>query len=638
MRLSFPIVGFIIFFPIKRAEVPASCVTASSSKTRSTPEACLTAQRDLPPQRDFFPSAKLFLPYPTTESPAMPENYTDTEAKIEAACQKIFELENPNVAAIAREFEVPVSRLRARLSGRQSRTQRPAPNKRLSEDEELAVCLYLKRLDSIGTSARLPMVTGCANAILRRNHQLSSPEPNTPPPNVGATWTARFLERNPQFYIRKQKTLDLNRKRAHDPDDLLDWFQRYKLLRDEKGIQDSDQYNFDETGFRIGIGKDQWIVTLDPSRQSYLASSSNRELVTSCEAVSGDGDSLPPMLILPGTLHLEDWYTKTDLDDDFLLAVSETGYSNDELSLEWLHHFDKFSARRQVGVYRLLLLDGHGSHCTKEFIDYCDEKKIIPFCLPPHSTHLLQPLDVVVFQPLKHYHTEAVEQATRSGCSDFNKLEFLSAISSIRKQAFKKSTILSSFRKTGLIPYNPETVLGRLREHTTPSHQTSLPEPHTPPPLLSKPISTPHTLNSLARHAHYLYQADVTSPTFRNSLDSFIKGSLAQAHLAAQVQEDLEHTQAAELARANRQKRSRRSVQKGGVMYAGQARAIARKREEEDSQKKLQQAQRQLERVQKAVITERKKRWKPVFQDLRKHVRKRNSRLKELERLRARGC
>jgi len=173
-----------------------------------------------------------------------------------------------------------------------------------------------------------------------------------------------------------------------------------------------NQYNFDETGFRIGVGRDQWIVTMDPNRQAYLGSSTNRELVTSCEAISGDGYVLPPMLILPGTLHLEDWTTKTNLDNNVLLAVSHTGYSNDQLALEWISHFDRFSSQRRTGACRLLLLDGHGSHCTREFISYCDEKKIIPFCLPPHTTHLLQPLDVVVFQPLKHYHAEAIDYAT----------------------------------------------------------------------------------------------------------------------------------------------------------------------------------------------------------------------------------
>jgi hypothetical protein len=226
--------------------------------------------------------------------------------------------------------------------------------------------------------------------------------------------------------------------------------------------------------------------------------------------------------------------------------------------------------------------------------------------LPPHSTHLLQPLDVVVFQPLKHYHTEAVEGATRTGCSDFNKLEFLSAIASIRRQAFKRTTILSSFRRTGLIPYNPEIVLARLQEYS-PLNQPTSPRPilpSTPPPRLPKPTSTPHTLLSLKRHANYLQQADATSPTFKDTLNMFVKGSLAQAHLAAQVQEDLERTRAAELARANRQKRTRRSVQKGGVIYASQARAIVRKREEDDTQKRVQQAQPQLERLRNALITE----------------------------------
>ena len=44
--------------------------------------------------------------------------------------------------------------------------------------------------------------------------------------------------------------------------------------------------------------------------------------------------------------------------------------------------------------YRLLILDGHSSHYNWEFFDYCLNAKILPLCLPAHSTHLLQPLDV----------------------------------------------------------------------------------------------------------------------------------------------------------------------------------------------------------------------------------------------------
>jgi len=105
-----------------------------------------------------------------------------------------------------------------------------------------------------------------------------------------------------------------------------------------------------------------------------------------CEAISGDGTVLPPMVILSGVLNQRRWYTSTNIPDDTLIALSDTGYSNDDISLGWLAHFERFTSRRKTGAYRLLLLDGYGSHCTKQFIDYCDRYNIIPFCFPPHTT------------------------------------------------------------------------------------------------------------------------------------------------------------------------------------------------------------------------------------------------------------
>ncbi len=65
--------------------------------------------------------------------------------------------------------------------------------------------------------------------------------------------------------------------------------------------------------------------------------------------------------------------------------------------MDWLRHFDKHSAKWQVGLYRLLVMDGYGSHLTYEFWSYAKEYKIILFRLPPHSTHLTQALDVGCF-------------------------------------------------------------------------------------------------------------------------------------------------------------------------------------------------------------------------------------------------
>ncbi|KAH7010793.1 uncharacterized protein B0I36DRAFT_208647, partial [Microdochium trichocladiopsis] len=51
----------------------------------------------------------------------------------------------------------------------------------------------------------------------------------------------------------------------------------------------------------------------------------------------------------------------------------------------------------------------------------------------------------------------------RDGVADITKLEVLGYIQQIRSQAFKKATIISGFRRTGIWPYNPEAVLAELR-------------------------------------------------------------------------------------------------------------------------------------------------------------------------------
>ena len=199
----------------------------------------------------------------------------------------------------------------------------------------------------------------------------------------------------------------------------------------------------DETGFRIGIGKGHYTLTEHPEQAHCLPMASNRESLTVVEAISVAGNAAPAMLVISAKTHQAAWFES--LHDDTLVGVADTGYMNDELMLAWIAHFERHSARCQRGIWRLLLLDGYGLHHTLEFITYCEEHRIIPFGLPSHSTHFLQPLDVVVFQPYKHWHAEAVDRSARLGCSDYNKLEFFSDFEWFRRQALSLSTIKSAF-------------------------------------------------------------------------------------------------------------------------------------------------------------------------------------------------
>ncbi|OCK87679.1 uncharacterized protein K441DRAFT_592805, partial [Cenococcum geophilum 1.58] len=102
-----------------------------------------------------------------------------------------------------------------------------------------------------------------------------------------------------------------------------------------------------------------------------------------------------------------------------------------------------------LGVYRLLIFNSYGSYLTKEFIKYCDNRKIILFTLL-YISHLLQPLNIVIFQLYKHYYSKAIKQAIQigsvTGCTNFNKVKFLYVIELICRQTFKLSIIKLAFR------------------------------------------------------------------------------------------------------------------------------------------------------------------------------------------------
>jgi hypothetical protein len=82
---------------------------------------------------------------------------------------------------------------------------------------------------------------------------------------------------------------------------------------------------------------------------------------------------------------------------------------------------------RVKDAYRLLILDWHVSYVTFEFFSYYLDHKIIPFCLPPHSTHLLKPLDVGLFSTLKRHYSNILDENMQEGCVDtgINKGTFL---------------------------------------------------------------------------------------------------------------------------------------------------------------------------------------------------------------------
>ena len=160
--------------------------------------------------------------------------------------------------------------------------------------------------------------------------------------------------------------------------------------------------NVDEKGFVMGISPRTRVITRRGKKNPRIKQDGKREFTTALEAVSADGFVFPPYLIGKGSTHIFDWYKHVKPEDkEARWAVSPKGWTDSKIGYGWLTNvYDPISKACCPGESRLLTLDGHVSHINYKFLRYYEQNDIIVFCLPPHSTHLLQPLDVGLFSPL----------------------------------------------------------------------------------------------------------------------------------------------------------------------------------------------------------------------------------------------
>jgi len=136
-----------------------------------------------------------------------------------------------------------------------------------------------------------------------------------------------------------------------------------------------------------------------------------------------------------------------------------------------------------------------------DLLDYCLTNKILPLCLPAHTSHILQPLDVSIFSPMGTYYAQEVNKLR----VPVDKDQFPNLIAHAHVKGFSKANIRAGFRASGIYPYNPAIILDTLSL----PEPTLLPQDPSPPvvPCLQTPADlitfqprtpkTPHSIHNV---------------------------------------------------------------------------------------------------------------------------------------------
>jgi hypothetical protein len=265
--------------------------------------------------------------------------------------------------------------------------------------------------------------------------------------------------RNPQVITCIGVPIDTKRIRCSQPEKMKPFFERHLDLLTEHHILEEDIWNMDEHGMGLGLCSNSIVLAKAGEKRTYKQSPENREWVTIIEAVSATGNKVRPAVIFKG-VHLQTNWFDAQLTADFHYCTSKNAWTSNEIAVNWLTRIFIPETARDPPKPRILILDGHKSHISIEFQYEYFKHNIYLNYLPPHTSHVLQPLDLGVFSSVKgQYRAKIHNIALVNNADNAKKKRFIKIYEGVHKNALTPTIIKSGWQATGIIPYYPEKAL-----------------------------------------------------------------------------------------------------------------------------------------------------------------------------------
>ena len=292
----------------------------------------------------------------------------------------------------ARQYGVPRGTLQSRTYGHLPMRVAKEPSQRLSMQQEKHLRDWILAQASLGLPPTHLQLKEFASRILIAGGDLQP---------LGKNWIAGFLRRNPEISTVKGKSIDSARINGASTARIKDWFSLLNLPA-VKAIPPQHRYNMDETGILEGLGCNGLVLGSSEKTATLKKRLGSRCWTTIVECVSATGQALMPLVIFKGQDLQQQWFPdQLDFLDHWYFESSPKGWTSDSIALEWLKQVFIPQTAPQKTSPRLLIMDGHGSHQTDDFMYECFKNGIYLLFLPSHASHVLQPLDVSCFSPVK---------------------------------------------------------------------------------------------------------------------------------------------------------------------------------------------------------------------------------------------
>ncbi|CAF3021515.1 unnamed protein product [Rotaria socialis] len=273
-------------------------------------------------------------------------------------------------------------------------------------------------------------------------------------------WFYGFMRRwSKEIKLAKSGKLEKARSEACRKETVESWFKHLKEVLTKHKLFDRPEalWNADERGFSDDPSQRSVIIKRDSKWTISSQSGTGKSYTTLIMCTSASGEKPPPYIIYRGVKLWSTWVPKNGF-PGARYNVTLSGWVEEEVFYDWLVH--QFSpAVQHLKRPLMLFFDGHRAHISARIVKTAMDNGIELECLPPHTTTLLQPLDVVTLSKVKTaWRSILVEHNTKTNSAPIQKPKFSLLIYERWKNHLLKGHCSAGFAKAGIYPYEPRAV------------------------------------------------------------------------------------------------------------------------------------------------------------------------------------
>ncbi|XP_052740496.1 uncharacterized protein LOC128199899 [Bicyclus anynana] len=275
----------------------------------------------------------------------------------------------------------------------------------------------------------------------------------------GNKWAYSFIKRNkPKLTYRVIQ--NIKRSRAEkSADEIKDYFTNLKLSLE--GVSNENIINYDETNLTDNPGVQKCLVRRGVKYPERVLNFT-KGAISIMFAITASGECLPPYVVYKA----EHLYTQWTLNGPkgARFNRSKSGWFDSNLFEDWFETIILPWAKNKPGK-KVLIGDNLASHINVKIVKYCEQNDIRFVFLPTNSTHITQPLDVCYFGPLKKLWREILlnYKIKNPRETTIHKGHFPDLLKKlVDKLNVKTHNIISGFKSTGIVPFNPDKVISKL--------------------------------------------------------------------------------------------------------------------------------------------------------------------------------